>query len=765
MKTSKVIGQPVARIEGAAKVTGGWRYAADTLRPGALYGKVLRSPLPHARIVHIDTSKAQSVVGVKAIITARDVSPRLVGATLRDMPVLARDRVRYIGEDVAAVAATDPDIAEEAVALIAVDYEELPAVFDPLEAMKAEAPLLHPDYPSYRGPPTMARELKNVQTLVRGGKGDIEKGFAEADHIFANSFRTQLVHQGYIEPYACTVEVDGEGRIAVWAANQSVFKLRKALAEYLEEPQEKIVIYPSNMGGSFGAKDFLSLVPAAYYLSKATGKPVRFVKTYSEELMASSPRHPAVVFLRTGVKKDGRLWAWEGKTFYNGGAYGAYKPNPQGSMSGAYMVAGSYSVPHTRLEGYCVYTNQVPCGYFRAPGEVQTLFAVESHMDMIAEQMGIDPIEFRLRNALRKGDTRATGEPLTDPRCVEVLKEAARISQWRNSRAQAKGRRLFGRGVALGDRHVGHGESSFELVLEKDGTLRLLSGVGDQGVGAYTMHCQVAAEILGVSPRAVALEVKDTSSAPYDQGIKGARGTHIEGQAVARAASSLIEALRSVAAAHWGVAVEQTSWAGGGVRCRLNGRLKRLELKELARLSEAPVRGVGRYAGHKPDVYSFQAIVADVEVDGETGAVAVRRLYFVYDVGTVINPLIHQGQIEGGIVQGLGYALTEELCLDEGRVTSLSLADYKMPNIADLPPLTTSLVRAKVGPGPFGAKAVAEAGISVVAPAVANAVYRATGVRIQELPITAEKIREGLACASIFDRRITERQRSVREQE
>jgi CO/xanthine dehydrogenase Mo-binding subunit len=741
----KVIGQPLPRVEGAAKVSGALHYAADTVRPGMLWGKVLRSPLAHARILNIDTSGALSLPGVKAVITAADMNPRLIGATLKDMPVMARDRVRFVGEEIAAVAAVDANTAEEAVQLIEVEYEELPAVFDPLEAMKAEAPILHPDYASYQGPKTKALELKNVQTLVRGGKGNIQKGFAESDHLFESTFRTQLVHQGYIEPYACTVEVDGQGRVAIWVANQAFFKLRRVLAEYLELPPEDITIYPSNMGGSFGAKDFLFLNPAAYYLSKKTSRPVRFVKSYSEELMATTPRHSAVISLRVGVKKDGRLWAWEGKTFYNGGAYGAYKPNPEGSMSGAYMVAGSYSIPHTCLEGYCVYTNQVPCGYFRAPGETQTLFAVESHIDRIAESLGMDPVEFRRKNALKEGDTRATGEPLEDPHCLEVLDRVAKISGWRKKRPKTVASKLVGRGMALGDRHVGHGESTFELLLERDGTLRLLSGVGDQGVGAYTMHRQVTAELLEIDPGLIKIDVRDTSNAPYDQGIKGARGTHIEGQAVARATGSLIEALRSLAATQWGVALEKISWQDGAAVFHNSGKIKRLALRELARLAQSPVRGFGEYKGHKPHVYSFQAIVVDVEVDQETGEVDLKHLYFVYDVGTIINPLIHQGQIEGGIVQGLGYALTEEVQLDHGQVTTVTLGDYKIPNIADSIPLTTSLVRAKVGPGPFGAKSVAEAGISIIAPAVANAVYNATGVRITELPITAEKVLRGLA--------------------
>ena len=459
------VGQPIPRVEGPAKVTGLIKYTSDVDRPGILWGKVLRSPLPHARILNIDMSRARNLPGVKAVITGRDVSPRLVGASLKDMPVLARDRVRYVGEEIAALAAVDSDTAEEAIELIQVDYEELPAVFDPLEAMKAEAPIIHPDYASYEGPPTKAPELRNVQTLVQQGKGDIEKGFAESEHIFENVYQTQMVHQGYIEPHACLVEVDGNGRVAVWSSNQGMFKLRSELAEYLELKEADIIVHPANIGGSFGAKDNLSHVPVAYYLSSLTGRPVKFVDTYTEELLSSSPRHAAFIFLRVGVKKDGTFVAWEGKTVYNAGAYGAFKP--KGSMTGALKAAGSYAIPHTRIRGYCVYTNQVPCGYFRAPGEAQTLFAVESHVDVIAEKLGIDPLELRMRNALKDGDTRGTNERLEDPHCKEVLIRLSEISNSSRARLRHKGNRLFGRGMALGDRHVGTGESSCELILRQ----------------------------------------------------------------------------------------------------------------------------------------------------------------------------------------------------------------------------------------------------------------------------------------------------------
>ena len=606
--------------------------------------------------------------------------------------------------------------------------------------MKPDAPLIHPDYASYEGPRTKTPDLRNVQTLVQQDKGDIEKGFAESDYVFDKVYQTQMVHQGYIEPHACLVEVDGNGRVAVWSSNQGMFKLRSELAEYLELQETDIIVYPANIGGSFGAKDNLSHVPAAYYLSSLTGRPVKFVNTYNEELLALSPRHPALIVLRVGVRKDGTFLAWEGKTIYNGGAYGAFKP--KGSMTGALKAAGSYAIPHTRIQGYCVYTNQVPCGYFRAPGEAQTLFAVESHVDFIADKLGLDPLAIRMRNAPQKGDTRATGESLEDPHCKEVLTRVAQLSSWSKTPVRHSKNRLYGRGMALGDRHVGTGESSCELILNSDGDLCLRSGIGDQGVGAYTMHRQVVSQIIGVDPERVRIEIGDTGSAPYDEGIKGARGAHVEGRAVAQASTALVEALRSAAATHWRTDIENVSWVRG--RAVFNQSKSILPLTDLARFSNGTVKSLGHYKGGKSDAYSFQAIVADVSVDPETGQISITRLYFVYDVTTVINPLIHQGQLEGAIVQGLGYALCEEMGIEDGRVMVSSFGDYKIYCVRDIPPLVSSFVTSTVGPGPFSAKAVGEAGISIVAPAIANAVYDATGVRIAQLPITPEKIIKGL---------------------
>lgn len=740
--TKSVIGQGIARVEGESKVTGKCVYSADVLRADALWAGFLRSPYPHARILNIDASRALRLPGVKAVVTGRDVSPRLIGCALQDEPVLAQDRVRYIGEKVAGVAAIDKDVVEEALALIEVEYEELPAVFDPLEAMKPEAPLLHPDYATYKGP-NKEPSLKNARSVERGKKGNIEEGFAESDEIFENSFRTHMVHQAYLEPRAGVVEIDHQGRVAVWHCHQAPFLVRKWLADHADIPEEMIVVHPVSTGGSFGGKLGYEDIGCLYYLARAAARPVKFVESYTEELLDGQPRHAAVITLRTGVKKDGRLWAWQGKIFYNGGAYGAR--TPRNGMNGTMLLAGAYRTPHTRMEGYVVYTNQVPCGFFRAPGELQTLFAVESHMDMMAEALGLDPLEFRLLNVLKEGDSKPTGEPMRDPRGLEVLEEVAKISGWRKARdrrAKSGSPILTGRGIALGDRHIGTGESSAELFLESDGSLRLATAVRDVGVGAYTMHRMVTAETLGVEAETVRIDIAGTDTGAYDEGVRGQRGTYVEGQAVLRAAQSLIKVLRQEASAFWKVPVEQIHWEKG--RAVLQGTKKVLHLHDLARHSNGPLKGYGHCKGSRPDTYAFQALVAEVEVERETGQVKVRQLYFAVDATKIINPVIYQGQIDGAVTQGLGFSLIEKLAVEDGRVTTLSLGDYKIPNIQDVPPLTTSRVQALEGPGPFGAKAVAESGIGIVAPAIANAIYNATGLRTKELPITAEKVLEGL---------------------
>jgi len=737
MNTS-VIGRVLGRVEGESKVTGKSAYSADITRPGVLWAGFLRSPYPHARIVKIDASRAQKLYGVKVVITGKDVSPRLEGVSLLDKPVLAQDRVRYIGEKVAAVAAIDRDIVQEALELIEVEYKPLPAVFDPLEAMKPDAPLLHPDYARYQGP-NKTDGMSNARSRVQASKGDVERGFLESHEIFENTFATHTVHQGFIEPRAGLVEIDPQGRIGIWQCHQSPFGIRRWLAEHADIPEEMIVVHPVSTGGSFGGKQGAEDIIVTYYLARAARRGVKFVESYQEELQDGQPRHASVIKLRTGVKKDGTLWAWDAEVYYNGGAYGAR--TPQNRMNGTFMAAGSYRTPHVRMTGFIVYTNQVPSGYFRAPGEVQTLFAVESHMDVMASVLGLDPLEFRLRNALREGDTKPNGEHLRDVHALDVLNCVAGLAHWRKGKRRATGTRagwVRGRGIAFADRHIGIGESEADIAVEADGSLRLTTAVRDVGVGAYTMHSQVAAEVLGVTPGLVRVDVAGTDG-PYDEGVRAQRGTHVEGLAVFNAATTLIDGLRREAARIWSVDPEKVQWRGG--RAHLEGTKKHLDLKAIARhAAQGSLQARGHSKPARPETYTYQSVVADVAVDKATGQIQVEKLYYVIDATKIINPLIYYGHIHGGVVQGLGFSLTEHLETEDGRVTALSLGDYKLPTIRDIPQLSTAIVKAKEGPGPFGAKAVGEAGISLVAPAIANAVADATGIRITQTPITAEKI-------------------------
>jgi CO/xanthine dehydrogenase Mo-binding subunit len=468
------------------------------------------------------------------------------------------------------------------------------------------------------------------------------------------------------------------------------------------------------------------------------------MRSYSEELMAGSPRHPSVIFLKSGVSKDGRLCAREARVIYNGGAYGSFKPTPRAHMNGGLTQGGAYCVPHTRMESFCVYTNQVPGGYMRASGELQTVFAVESHMDMIAAELGIDPLELRLRNAMTEGDSSYAGFKYHDIQCREVLSRARDRWSGPKPRPQRKGN-LIGRGIALACRHIGMGEAGAELLLQTDGTVRLITGIVDQGCGIHTIQRQMVAEILGIDPARVQVEVGNTNEAAYHDGIKGQGATHVVGQAVAQATNALIETLRARAANRWGVDPKLLLWKNGKA-CLDNGK-EEIDLVELARLAPGePGRGYAYYkASERPREHIFQAEIADVEVDPETGQVQIRQVSSFHDVSVVINPITHQGQIEGGLVQGLGMALCEEVVVEEGRVTTLSLGEYKIPSACDIPRHKTTLVTgATHGPGPFNAKPAAEHSITPAPPAVANAVFNATGVRITDLPVTAEKVLAGL---------------------
>jgi carbon-monoxide dehydrogenase large subunit len=714
----RIVGQPIGRLDGIDKVSGAARYSGDVTLPGVLWGKALRSPLPHARILRIDTSRAKALPRVLAVLTAQDLPDILVGRRMFDMPMLARDRVRFVGEKVAVVAAVDPDIAEEALALIDVEYEDLPAVFDPVEAIKAGAPVLHENPAAYEGAPS-ERPHPNVQSVLRFKLGDLEAGFREADRIFEHTFRTQLDHQGYLEPHAGLVAIDDDGRVQVWASNKMPFRLKELLSHALRLPPERIRVNLTPIGGDFGGKGSLMDLPLAYHLARVTGRPVRMLMRYAEELMAGNPRHPAVITMRTGVKKDGRIVARQVKALFNSGAYAAFKPALSVNLGGTSMGAGVYRVPNLLIEAFCVYSNNIPCGHARSPGEPQMVFAGESHMDMIARELALDPADLRRRNLLRDGDHLANGHHLEHVRASDTLEAALKASHW----TEPKPGPWIGRGMAMTHRHIGVGFTNARVRLETSGTVTLSIALPDTGTGAHLVLRQVVAEVLALPLDAVEIEIANTDDFATDSGVGGSRVTHTGGRAAYHAAEKLREQIQTEAAKH---GIPASALAAVARAAAKDGRTL-----ESSHFYDAKAHGA---------VTSFTAQVAEVAVDPATGQVTVRHFTTAHDVGTIINPIGHQGQIEGGLIQGLGFALIEEMKTEEGRISTLSLGDFKLPTIQDIPPLTTVILEDPVGPGPFNAKAIGEGSISAVAPAVANAVADACGVRILDLPITAEKV-------------------------
>jgi CO/xanthine dehydrogenase Mo-binding subunit len=734
--TYAVVGKPVTREDGPDKVSGQTCYSGDLILPGMLWGKVLRSPFPHARIVHIDTSEALKLPGVHAVLTGRDLAGMLVGRTLRDTPLLAQEKVRFVGEKVAAVAADDVDTAEEALPLIDVAYEELPAVFDPVQAMQPEAPVVHDGSPIYEGPSGPVQPQGNISHHETWSGGDVEQGFGESDLIFEHTFTTPWVHQGYMEPYACMVDIDETGRIQVWANNKQPFRLRWQLASALGLPEDRIRVNPCAIGGDFGGKAGAMDVPLAYALAQRVGRPVKMIMNYVEELMAGNPRHPSVITIKSGVKQDGHLWARQTRVVYNGGAYGGFRGSL--TLSGGRQAGGGpYRIPHFRIDNYMMYTNNIPCGSYRAPGEPQAVFAVESHTDMIAREMGIDPYEFRLKNVVQEGEVSGTGQFFRHVRGEETLRRAAETANWGAPKPSG-----FGRGIALGQRPQGRAISIARVAVDEHGRATLSSSVPDTGVGFYSVGRQVVAEDLGLPVEAVSMTRLDTDAVPFETGA-GAGTSVGAAHAALGAAQDVRQQLTNLAAEFYIWPQERIVFRQGRVFVEGDPE-SGVSLQELAARAVAtlghPIVGEMTTTAEAPDVTAYCAQVAVVEVDPETGQVVVHRIVTAHDVGTIINPLDHQGQIDGAVMQGLGYALMEGLQSEDGHISTLSLGEAKIPTMQDIPDLVTVLVESPGGEGPYQGKAIGENPISPVAPAIANAVYDAVGVRIQDLPITAEKV-------------------------
>ncbi|MBI2360357.1 MAG: xanthine dehydrogenase family protein molybdopterin-binding subunit [Deltaproteobacteria bacterium] len=740
MAAVTLLGVSVPRAEGPDKVTGRAIYAADVNLPGQLWGKILRSPYPHARIRRIDGSRAWQVPGVKAVVTGQEIPGHLMGKLIRDMPVLCWERVRFVGDRVAAVAADTPDAAEEALGLIDVEYEELPALFDPLQAMQPGALRIHEDVAGYDGAPQrrLALDVPNGLTRQAWRKGDLEQGFREADLVLEHTFYVPARHHGYIEPHVGAVAIDTDGRIEVWTSTKSPFATRNQLALAIGVPQTSIRINVANVGGEFGGKGDALDLPVAYFLARQSGRPVKIVMTYGEELTAGNPGHPTVVTVRSGVKRDGRIVARYLRAVHASGAYGALKSNA--CLPTWHYVGGPYRVDNTSFEFLQIYTNTVPGGYFRGPGALQTYFALESHTDIIARALGMDPAEFRLRNLIGEDEEDAIGQRLRSVRFREVLQAALDSAGWKRRKPGPN----HGRGVALFGRHIGGGPTGVILTAEPDGTFTVISPTFDQGTGTHTILRQLVAEEMRVPIDRVRVIVGDTDTAPNDGGARASRVTYVAGRAAAQACEELRAQLIAQAARALECSPEEADYGDGRFWLREDSS-QQVSLRRVVAQAASPLSvTVAEDLPEPQDVTFICAQVAEVEVDPETGQMQLHRFVTAHDVGTVINPTTHQGQIDGGVVMGLGQALMEELVMDGGRVTNASLGDYKLPTTADIPELKTVLVRSAGGLGPFEAKAIGEFANNSPPAAIANAVADAVGVRLFELPITAEKIYRAL---------------------
>ncbi|MBI4289499.1 MAG: molybdopterin-dependent oxidoreductase [Chloroflexi bacterium] len=756
------IGQRLPRVDAAAKVTGQAAFGADMRLPGMLYAKVLRSPHAHARIKRLDLTKALALEGVKGAVTGADIPPLRpeVVAAAGNMYVntvdhwkslLARDRVLHIGQGVAVVAATGPHIAEEALKLIEVEYEPLPVAGDVLEAMKPDSPLVHPDLLT-SGTAENSDRPSNVASVLEMGHGDVEAGFRESDVIIEETYRTQMVHQGYLEPQAAVASADaaacpepGEwGRVTVWTSTQGHFDARQSLCDLLSIPLSNVKVVPTEIGGGFGGKMTVWIEPLCVLLSQRTGRPVKIVLTREEVFQATGPGSPAVITIKAGAAKDGKLKALAGKFIYDAGAY-------PGSpvMAGATSGIGAYRLPNYKIECYDVVTNKPWVKAYRAPGTTQAAFAVESHMDAMAEALGLDAVEFRRRNAVAEGDPMPGDRPYNRIGFGLLLDKVAAHPAWTgeiDGASRNKGPSIRpGRGMACGMWFGAVLTSSAQAALNGDGSVSVSVGTPDL-TGTRTGLLQVAADTFGIPAGRVSIAVNDTDSGGFSDGSAGSRTIYSMGTAVFRACQDAIAQLKGRAAARLRVDAEKIDYEKGVFKVKDSAE-PGLSLADLGKMSlwrgDGPVVGHGSLTRMAP-APGFAAHVVDVEVDRDTGKVKLLKYTAFQDVGRAVNPTLVEGQMQGGATQGIGWALSEGYVFDNGVLQNPSFMDYRMPTATDVPFIDTEIVEAPSPDGPYGARGVGEVPIAPPPAAIANAIYRATGVRLRELPMSPERVYRAL---------------------
>jgi CO/xanthine dehydrogenase Mo-binding subunit len=743
----KWVGTRPIRPDGVPKVTGKAMYAADYTMPGALTGKILRSPHAHARIRSIDTSKAAALPGVRAVLIGADfpdhkfeyVGPERVAVNFWHVTrnVMAREKTLYEGHAVAAVAATDPLVADEALALIQVDYEVLPHVIDVDEAMADDAPLLFEDMIT-RGIEPAPTKASNVAKKLDFKIGDLEAGFAQADVVVEKEFKTAAVHQGYIEPHACCVRVDPDGQAEVWSSSQGHFVVRALTAKLLNMNVGDVRCAPAEIGGGFGGKTVVYLEPVAALLSKKSGRPVKITMNRDEVFKATGPTSGSSMWVKMGVTKDGTITAAEGVFKFQAGAF------PGSPVMNACLCAfAPYAIENAHSTGYDVVCNRPKSAAYRAPGSPISAFAVESVVDMLAKKIGMDPLELRRKNAAVPGTTMIYGPKMTHGGYLETLEACLNHPAWKEPLGKNQGR-----GVASGYWFNGGGESSASVQINADGTVLVATGSPDIG-GSRASMALMAAETFGVDYSNVRAIVADTASIGYTHVTGGSRVTFATGMAVVEGCKKLVDEMRARAAMIWGVDVEGVIWEDGcAVPASSNvGDFKPMPLKEIAgkaALTGGPLTAAASVnAGGQAPGFSTQ--FCDVEVDPETGKVTVLRFIAAQDVGKAIHPSYVEGQIQGGVTQGIGWALNEEYIYDpKGRLDNAGFLDYRCPVASDVPMIEALLVEVPNPAHPFGAKGVGEVNICPPMAAIANAIDNAIHRRLTELPMSPPKVRAAL---------------------
>ena len=751
----KVVGKPLARLDGADSVTGGAAYTVDVSRPGVLHARLFRSSFTHAKIRRLDMARARALKGVAAVLAAEDVPARRFGFGVQDEELFARDKVRYIGDVIAAVAAKDEATADQAIELIDCECESLPAALTVDEALRESAPLIHEELSSYRLNPMLARDWHpvdktNIAHQSSFSKGDIERGFAEADEIFDDTFRSQQVQHCSLEPHAVVAEWNGD-RLTLWTSTQKVFLVRSGLADLFDLPEEKIRVIGSKVGAGFGGKNAMRLEPYAAALAIKTGKPVRLVNSRAEEFFAAAGSVPAIVRIRTGVKKDGTITARAMEFTWD---TGAYAEGLAGSNRALKDGVGPYKIPNIRVSSTLVYTNKLRGCPFRGLGIPEAVWAGESQMDMISQKLGIDPIELRVKNCLDAGDETPAGDRANHIALREcLLKVSDELKRWKKNAPANHG---FGVALLHKSPTTSASSSNARVRIDADGRVELFIGATDVGGGTGTSLGQIVAEELGVSLGAVRVVIADTELTPFDHGTYSSRVTPYVGAAVKLATLDARRQIAAKAARLWHLPIERIRFAKGKIRADRHRPLALAAV--LAQSQTEEIVGVGASQGKRlwaedaskqardasAPGWPFGAQAVEVAVDRETGVIKLIRVASAHDVGKAINPLAVTGQIEGGIIMGLGYALTEGLSFDEGRITNASFADYKIPSIRDIPAARPIIVEKDYNSEPYGAKGVGEMSVFGIAPAIANAVARLTGVRIKDLPLSAEKLCERL---------------------